>query len=151
MSIVDKEDYQPWEDRFGLTSKYWKRRKGADHILVFSEPMHGLYHPRSRRGNYHYKKTQKQLTPPIVISVELSTTFVEMYPKCAAKNILVPYPNTHGYWFNGEYRRNARQLAVASNLTAKSSRSALPVEQELAQTNAKDPWVARPVAIGVIR
>jgi hypothetical protein len=70
--------YDLWESTFGLTSKYWQRRNGSDHILVMSEPLHGLNHPRSKRGNYHFIHSQKQLTPPIVVSVELSTTFVEM-------------------------------------------------------------------------
>jgi hypothetical protein len=60
MDILDEGKYQAWEDHFGLTAEYWKRRKGADHILVFSEPMHGLWHPRSRRGNYHFVNDQKQ-------------------------------------------------------------------------------------------
>jgi hypothetical protein len=71
-------EYDLWEKTFGLTSKYWKRRNGADHTIVMSEPLHGFSHPRSRRGNYHYLHSQKQLSPPIVISIELSTTFVEM-------------------------------------------------------------------------
>lgn len=70
--------YDPWEKTFGLTSKYWKRKNGADHIVVMSEPLHGFSHPRNRRGNFHYLHSQKQLSPPIVISIELSTTFVEM-------------------------------------------------------------------------
>ena len=71
-------DFTAWESTFGLTSKYWQRRNGSDHILVMSEPLHGLYHPRSRRGNFHFIHSQKQLTPPIIISVELSATFVKM-------------------------------------------------------------------------
>jgi hypothetical protein len=95
-------NYGPWEKHFGLTSRYWKRRGGSDHILVFSEPLQGLTHPhifhfsRPKRGNYHYIHTQMQLKPPIIISVELSTTFVEMFPRCANKNILAPYPNPDG-------------------------------------------------------
>lgn len=102
LEILDNQNYEPWETTFGLTAKYWKRRGGSDHILVFSEPMHGLFHPRSKRGHYHFIHSQKQLTPPIVFSVELSTSFVQQYPKCARKNILLPYPNTNGGWFNQE-------------------------------------------------
>lgn len=117
MDILDNQNYTQWEEKFGLTSKYWKRRQGSDHILVFSEPMHGLFHPRSKRGNYHFIHSQKQLTPPIVISVELSTAFVNMYPNCAAKNILVPYPNTHGDWFNGKLFAAAAAATQTSNRT----------------------------------
>ena len=128
LDILDRNNYTAWENQYGLTSKYWKRRAGADHILVFSEPMHGLWHPRSRRGNYHFIHSQKQLTPPIVISVELSTTFVQMFPLCAAKNILMPYPNTDGNWFNGNYQQSAQQLGQKSSLTAADSPVALPAD-----------------------
>jgi hypothetical protein len=70
--------YDLWESTFGLTSKYWQRRNGSDHILVMGEPLGGLRHPMRQRGNRHFIRTQKQLTPPIVVSIELSTTFVEM-------------------------------------------------------------------------
>uniref|UniRef100_A0A7S4AWU7 Exostosin GT47 domain-containing protein n=1 Tax=Pseudo-nitzschia australis TaxID=44445 RepID=A0A7S4AWU7_9STRA len=99
--IVTEQKYESWETVFGLTSKYWKRRNGSDHILVYSEPMHGLWHPRSRRGNYHFLHSQFQTHSPIAISNELSKTFIDMYPMCSRKNILVPYPNTNGRWFNG--------------------------------------------------
>jgi hypothetical protein len=107
MDILDQHNYKGWETTFGLTSKYWKRRGGSDHILVFSEPMHGLWHARSKRGNFHFIRSQYQLSPPIVVSVELSTTFVDMYPNCARKNILMPYPNTDGRWFNGKLNQEA--------------------------------------------
>jgi hypothetical protein len=103
LEILDKQNYEIWETTFGLTSKYWKRRGGSDHILVFSEPMHGLYHPMGKRGHHHFIYSQKQLTPPIVLSIELSATFVQQYPQCSRKNILLPYPNTHGGWYNGEH------------------------------------------------
>lgn len=145
MDIIDKGDYTGWEKHFGLTSKYWKRRGGSDHILVFSEPMHGLWHPRNRRGNFHFIHSQKQLKPPIVISVELSTTFVQMYPKCAAKNILMPYPNTDGRWFNGQFEKDAWELAKnAAMVPANSSSVALPAERELSLTHQESE--AKPVA-----
>lgn len=109
MDVLDFK-YEGWETLFGLTSKYWKRRNGSDHILVYSEPMHGLWHPKNRRGNFHFVSSQRQLAPPIAVSVELSTTFVGMYPHCARKNILMPYPNTDGRWFNSQV-----DLAVQNN------------------------------------
>lgn len=142
VDILDKQDYTTWESTYGLTSKYWKRRGGSDHILVFSEPMHGLFHPRNRRGSYHFIHSQKQLTPPIIISVELSTTFVSMYPKCAAKNILVPYPNTHGDWFNGAFAEQALKLLESTKVAIESSTAALPAERLLSSEGNVD---ARPV------
>ena len=137
-------NYDGWEKVFGLTSKYWKRRQGSDHILVFSEPMHGLVHPRIRRGNFHMIVSQKQLSPPIVISVGLSTTFVEMYPKCARKNILMPYPNPDGRWFNGAADREAETLLQrAGFVDVTKSPAALPAEKELAKASDSN---ARPLA-----
>jgi len=65
------------------------------------------------------------LTPPIVLSVELSTQFIQDYPHCSRKNILLPYPNTDVKWFNGEYAQRAKhviqqygkELRVAANPT----------------------------------
>ena len=49
-----KGDYNKWEELFGFTSDFWKRKSGADHILVFSEPLHGLSHPRNKRGSHQH-------------------------------------------------------------------------------------------------
>ena len=101
--------YDGWEQTFGLTSRYWRARNGTDHVVVMPEPLHGLYHPRGKRGFHHYIKTQKQLTASIVISVELSRTFVETYPRCSRqKNLVVPYPNVDGRWYNGVWDEQAR-------------------------------------------
>jgi hypothetical protein len=146
--ILDDRKYGAWEELYGLTSKYWKRREGADHILVFSEPMHGLYHPRNRRGNFHFIHSQKQLTPPIVISVELSTSFVEMYPACAAKNILMPYPNTDGRWFNGVLDKEASTVLEQKRASVATSGAAAAAERTLLEaTTDDDPILSpRPVA-----
>ena len=145
--------YERWETIFGYTSKYWKRRNGSDHILVFSDNLHGLYHPRGKRGNYHYIRTQKQLEAPIVISVELSTTFVKMYPNCSRKNIVMPFPNTDGDYFNGVLERESNSivhdmLAVRSGGTTNGatttttmsslelSPGALPVERYFATSTS---------------
>jgi hypothetical protein len=58
-------------------------------------------HPKKKRGNFHIIRTQFQLHPPIAVSVEVSKTFVNMYPNCARKNILMPYPNIDGTLYNG--------------------------------------------------
>ena len=103
MDIMERENYDSWQKVWGITDKYWKRRGGADHVSVMTEPLHGFWHPRNKRGSFHFIHSQYQLRPHIVISVELSTSFVETYPKCAAKNIIVPYPNPDGRHYNGQY------------------------------------------------
>jgi hypothetical protein len=141
MDVIDGR-YASWEHTFGLTSKYWSRRSGSDHILVFGEPLHGLSHTKSKKGNFHFIHSQKQLTPPIVISVELSTTFVEMYPNCARKNILMPYPNTDGEWFNGKLNQEMSRNLEKAGLDATKSDAALPTEKLRALRNE----TARPLA-----
>ncbi|CAB9503371.1 Probable glucuronosyltransferase [Seminavis robusta] len=106
------QSYDEWEQVFGLTSDYWKRHQGRDHVVVMPEPLHGLYHPPGKRGFHHYIKTQKQLAAPIVISVELSRTFQETYPQCFQKNIVLPYPNIDGRWFNGAWDRQTKRLQL---------------------------------------
>jgi hypothetical protein len=138
-------NFKAWEETFGLSSKYWERRGGSDHILVMSEPLHGLWHPKSRRGSFHFINSQKQLTPPIVISVELSTTFVEMYPNCARKNIVVPYPNTDGKWFNGKLDEEAVKAFARVNLAnATHSTAALEVEKHLSKSSTDSNPRQRP-------
>ena len=58
--IITLEKYESKETIFGLTSKYWKQRRGFDHILVFSKAMYGVWHPKGKRGNFHYLHSQFQ-------------------------------------------------------------------------------------------
>ena len=120
LDMIEKQDYHGWESTWGYTSKYWKRRQGSDHILVMSEGCHGLSHPTSMAGNNVFIQSQKQLTPPIIIYKDTSRTFVQMYPKCAAKNIVVPAPNPDGRWFNGRIDRVAQDIAQKAGFTTSS-------------------------------
>ena len=133
--IITEEKYELWETTFGLTSHYWKRRNGSDHILVFSEPMHGLWHPKNRRGNFHFLNSQFQTHAPIVISNELSKTFVDMYPMCARKNILMPYPNTNGRWFNGKLDNEMVTMVAEKLKISKLSDSPATIQSELELEN----------------
>jgi len=111
IDILDSRNYQGWENVWGLSAEFWKRREGADHILVMSEGCHGLMHPRSMAGHDVFIQAQKQMTPPIIIYKDTSKSFVETYPLCAAKNIVVPAPNPDGRWFNGKVDRMAEIIA----------------------------------------
>jgi hypothetical protein len=104
--------------------------------------MHGLWHPRSRRGNFHFVTSQRQLAPPIAISVELSTTFVTMYPHCARKNIMMPYPNTNGNWFNSKMDMAVQNEIVSDELAP----AGLDAEGQLSQAlNFEElEWRMRP-------
>lgn len=50
--ILDDENYTEWEEVWGLTSQYWKQKRGIDHVLVFSEPLHGTFCPRNSRFDF---------------------------------------------------------------------------------------------------
>ena len=87
LDLAEKEDGRAWERTFNTTSKWWARRRGADHILVQPAPVTGLRHPKGARGWKHYLQ---QLNAPIFISLELSRSFAAEYPNCARKNIVAP-------------------------------------------------------------
>jgi len=151
LDILEKNDYDAWELRFGFTSKYWHRRNGADHILVFGEPFAGLWHAAEPRGNYRYVKTHQNLAPPIIVSVELSTTFVEMYPKCARKNILLPYPSWDGGNFNSRFDREANNLLIdAKPFPNVHGRSFQDLESERLQESNWDQVPPRVPDIGLV-
>ena len=124
IDILDSHTYHGWEKAWGLSSDFWKRRGGADHVLVMSEGCHGLSHPRSLAGNDVFIKAQKQMTPPIIIYKDTSRTFLEAYPSCAAKNLVVPAPNPDGRWFNGKVDHMAH--IIAENASFSESPAALP-------------------------
>ena len=48
-----------------MTGAWWRRRAGADHVLVQAAPVTGFRHPKGRRGFAHY---MLQLTRPIFVS-----------------------------------------------------------------------------------
>ncbi len=124
LDIMDFQNFDSWEKVWGYTSEYWKRRKGADHILVMSEGCHGLSHPRSQAGHDVFIHAQKHMAPPIIIYKDTSKTFVNMYPHCAAKNMVVPAPNPDGRWFNGRVDHMAE--VIAHNASFGDSPVALP-------------------------
>lgn len=79
-----------WERHFRVTGEYWERSGGWDHIVVMAAPLTSFTHEKSRRGFFHNKKT---LASPIVVNIEMLNRFVREYPRCARRNILMPYPS----------------------------------------------------------
>lgn len=151
MALYDaiEGQYTGWENLFGLTSKYWKRNDGADHIFVFSECMRGLKNHGPIAGTKTvYIDTQRMLRPPIMISTEQSKAFVKSYPKCAAKNVLVPYPNPDGRWYNGELEEEVSNLLRNVGIgSTKDSNAALAAEKKLSESNNYVGRHARPVTL----
>lgn len=124
LDILQRQNYDAWERVWGLSADLWKRRNGSDHILVFSEGCHGLIHPHGMAGNDVMLYAQEQFKAPIIIYKDTSRTFLQMYPQCAAKNIVVPAPNPDGRWFNGKVDRMAQLLA--QNASFRTSPHRLP-------------------------
>jgi Exostosin family len=145
--ITDHNNTDGWERHFGWTSRYWQRRQGSDHVIVYSEALHGLWHPRNKRGNFHFLHTQYWTHPPIAVAIGSSTSFVERYPNCAQKNILLPYPNTDGRWYNGVWDRHVKNEVLQITVDAANTRTnvskpltsaALRSELELSTRLVKD-------------
>lgn len=106
LDIIENQSVDRWERTFNVTGRFW-REFPERHILVQPAPVTGLRHPKGRRGWHHYLQ---QLTAPIWISLELSRSFLAEYPRCSAKNIVVPYPTPGKRWHDGDWRRQARSL-----------------------------------------
>lgn len=77
-----------------------RRHNGADHILVMPAPVTNFRHQTNMRGFFHY---MPQLAPPLFLSVELSRSFLQEYPACASKNLVLPYAGTDANYFLGRY------------------------------------------------
>ncbi len=54
INAIEKDDLNEWLSVFNVTDKYWKRHKGADHIIVMPAPVTNLRHQSSARGFFHY-------------------------------------------------------------------------------------------------
>jgi hypothetical protein len=98
--LLENNDSSIWKDVFKVPDTYWRRRDGADHIIVMPAPVTNLRHEGSRRGFFHY---MSHLFPPIFVAVEYSLSFVKEYPICSnQKNIIVPYPSIDQEFYSGK-------------------------------------------------
>ena len=146
LNILEKKDTRAWEKHFQVTGKYWERKWGADHIITMSAPVTGLRHPKGTRGWGHYMLFLEQ---PIFLNLELTKSFVHEYPKCAEKNIIVPYPIPGRNWHNGVWRRKAEKLFglaanASSSSTASSSSSSAAASSSSAFASAAVETVPNP-------
>lgn len=107
LDILERNDTRAWGERFGVTDAYW-RKYPQRHILVQAAPVTGWRHPKGRRGWHHYKV---QLNAPIFVSIEVTRSWVKQYPKCSAKNSVLPYPVPGRAWHDESSRESWRMLA----------------------------------------
>eukprot|EP01039_Chlorochromonas_danica_P005407 gene5407-5947_t len=100
LDVLEKDNFNRWNEVFNITDIYWKKKKGADHLIVMPAPVTNFRHETNRRGFFHY---MPQLAPPIFFNVELSRSFLNEYPVCArSKNIVLPYAMTDANHYTGE-------------------------------------------------
>ena len=100
LEAMENENFGPWNDYLKVTDKYWKRYKGADHIIVMPAPVTNLRHQAGWRGFGHY---MIQLNRPIFLNVEFSRAFVKEFgDDCADKNLVLPYPMLDNNFYNGK-------------------------------------------------
>lgn len=90
LQLLEKGNSSLFETYFQVSDEHWRKRGGADHIIVMPAPVTNLRHERSARGFFHY---MVHLHAPVFIALEYSKSFVLEYPICSTrKNIVVPYP-----------------------------------------------------------
>ncbi|KAJ8598809.1 hypothetical protein CTAYLR_008643 [Chrysophaeum taylorii] len=153
LDILERNDTKKWVDRFETTDKYW-RRAPERHVLVQAAPVTGFRHPKGRRGWHHYKV---QLGAPIFVSVEVSRSWTLEYPRCSAKNVVMPYPvpgrawhdNTDNGWAaTGLALRDSRDGARPILAMYRGGRhGCVNVRQSIADELAKAPDVAAASAL----
>lgn len=114
LDIIERQNVEQWERAFNVTGEYWLKWPER-HVLVQPAPVTGLRHAKAKRGWYHYLQ---QLTAPVWISLELSRSFSAEYPRCSAKNIVMPYPVPGRRWHNGGWRRDATAIGNNSAIFA---------------------------------
>ncbi len=54
MDVIEKNDFTRWQDILGVTDEYWKRKNGADHVIVMPAPVTNFRHQSNMRGFFHY-------------------------------------------------------------------------------------------------
>ena len=102
LMLLEKNDSSKFIDYFQVPDTFWRRRNGADHIIVMPAPVTNLRHERNARGFFHY---MLHLHSPIFVAVEYSLSFVKEYPVCATrKNILLPYPTIDPELFSNQWQ-----------------------------------------------
>lgn len=54
LAVLEKQDFALWSAVFNVTSKYFQKHQGADHILVMPAPVTNFRHQSNMRGFFHY-------------------------------------------------------------------------------------------------
>lgn len=54
LEAVEDNNTTKWKSTFLVTDKYWRRHKGADHIIAMAAPVTNFRHQSNMRGFFHY-------------------------------------------------------------------------------------------------
>ena len=54
LNAIESHDFQEWHRVFNVTSEYWLRSNGSDHVIVMPAPVTNLRHQSNMRGFFHY-------------------------------------------------------------------------------------------------
>ena len=54
LESLEKNEYNKWAEVFNVTSEYWRRSNGSDHIIVMPAPVTNFRHQTNMRGFFHY-------------------------------------------------------------------------------------------------
>lgn len=54
LETLEKNEYKKWYEVFNVTSEYWRRNNGSDHIIVMPAPVTNFRHQTNMRGFFHY-------------------------------------------------------------------------------------------------
>lgn len=54
LNAIELHNFDEWHRVFNVTSEYWRRSNGSDHIIVMPAPVTNLRHQSNMRGFFHY-------------------------------------------------------------------------------------------------
>ena len=54
LDAIERNDFSKWTSTFNVSSEYWRRNNGSDHIIVMPAPVTNLRHQTNMRGFFHY-------------------------------------------------------------------------------------------------
>lgn len=80
-----------WETKLGITSRYWKRNNGFDHILVSA-------HPPIWGWNWSLYDTLYKIKNPIWLTLEYPYSWEGGKSVDTNRLIVVPYPSENQPW-----------------------------------------------------
>ena len=76
LEAMEKNSFYKWKEVFNVTDYYWRRRNGADHIIIMPAAATNIRHQSGMRGYFHYVSYQSFLT---YLCMPYSPTYIVLY------------------------------------------------------------------------